>query len=227
MRVRLYGGFTILRISICALVMLGIFLVKWISDSYNLIGYPVASYYSLSENYTIPFSYVNRSTKLDKSTLINLQNFKFIINHDRCQSITPIILILIHSAPQNFAKRNFIRTTWGGKLRYTSTFFLVGFSKKYNYLINQENLYYKDLIQGNFIDSYRNMTYKHAMAFKWVIYHCPGVKYVLKLDDDAYVNMNALLKYAKYDIPPFTPTNFIFCDVIKGTKVGLLYIQQI
>jgi hypothetical protein len=38
------------------------------------------------------------------------------------------------------------------------------------------------------------MTYKHIMALKWVVYFCPGVRYVLKTDDDTFVNTPVLIR---------------------------------
>lgn len=34
--------------------------------------------------------------------------------------------------------------------------------------INEESERYHDLVQGNFVDSYRNLTYKHVMGLKWI-----------------------------------------------------------
>ena len=70
--------------------------------------------------------------------------------------------------------------------------------------LESENDRYHDLLQGSFKDTYRNMTYKHIMALKWVLYYCPGVRYVLKSDDDTFVNtpvlMQALAQVVHYSI---------------------------
>jgi hypothetical protein len=48
------------------------------------------------------------------------------------------------------------------------------------------------------------MTYKHIMALKWALYYCPRVRYVLKSDDDTFVNtpvlMRALAQVVHYSI---------------------------
>lgn len=46
-----------------------------------------------------------------------------------------------------------------------------------------------------------------------------GTKYLLKLDDDVFVNIRVLLKYSINNKPPFTSTKFILCNVIQDTKV--------
>ena len=108
----------------------------------------------------------------DESTLIDLKSFKFIMNHDMCNKSQPLLLIMIHSAPGNLKKRNVIRETWGQESSLVTTLFLVGWSEEYQVELEEENMKYRDLIQGNFLDVYRNMTYKHVMALKWATYHC-------------------------------------------------------
>ena len=61
----------------------------------------------------------------------------------------------------------------------------------------RENYHHRDIIQGNFIDSYRNLTYKHAMGLKWVKYFCNGADYVLKTDDDNYINIFGVIRFLK------------------------------
>lgn len=60
--------------------------------------------------------------------------------------------------------------------------------------LESENDRYHDILQGSFKDTYRNMTYKHIMALKWVLYYCPEVRYVLKSDDDTFVNTPVLMR---------------------------------
>lgn len=110
----------------------------------------------------------------DKSTLIDIKNFRFTINHDPCNRTHPLLLMLVHSAPENFLKRNIVRETWGQQSTDVALLFLVGSSDEHQTSLKVENRKYKDLIQGNFRDAYRNMTYKHVMALKWATYHCPS-----------------------------------------------------
>ncbi|CAK9293523.1 unnamed protein product [Gordionus sp. m RMFG-2023] len=48
---------------------------------------------------------------------------------------------------------------------------------------------YRDIVQGNFVDSYQNLTYKMIMGFKWIVSRCPKADYILKIDDDVYVDI--------------------------------------
>jgi hypothetical protein len=88
--------------------------------------------------------------------------------------------------------------------------------------LESDNDQYHDLLQGSFQDAYRNMTYKHIMALKWALYYCPGVRYVLKSDDDIFVNtpvlMHALsqvVHYSSVGLWQFKTRNQIACLLSK------------
>lgn len=63
--------------------------------------------------------------------------------------------------------------------------------------IDDEEATYNDIIQGNFVDSYHNLTYKHTMALKWFSENCPHVKYLFKIDDDVFVNIPGTYGYLR------------------------------
>ncbi|XP_014362624.2 uncharacterized protein LOC106714171 isoform X1 [Papilio machaon] len=53
---------------------------------------------------------------------------------------------------------------------------------------------YGDIIQEGFIDSYNNLTLKSIMMLKWVTNNCnESVRYILKTDDDMYINVPNLV----------------------------------
>lgn len=49
------------------------------------------------------------------------------------------------------------------------------------------------LKKGLFIDTYNNLTLKTISALEWSWTHCSRVQYVLKTDDDVYINTPVLL----------------------------------
>ncbi|XP_055621807.1 beta-1,3-galactosyltransferase 9 [Toxorhynchites rutilus septentrionalis] len=175
--------------------------------------------------------------KDDYTSLIDLKHFKFIINYRNCseserrkrESVrnnslkgderrSPLVLILVHSAPTNWYNRNTIRDTWGQYDPRAKLVFLLGAvnSSALQRRIQQENRLYDDIVQGNFVDAYRNMTYKHVMALKWFTYHCPDAKYILKADDDVFVNTPVL-----YDVLESTTQRrkLLFCQEINRAAV--------
>lgn len=58
--------------------------------------------------------------------------------------------------------------------------------------IEQENRNHSDIIQLNMMDSYENLTLKTVSILDWVVDYCPRVQFVLKVDDDVYVNVRNL-----------------------------------
>ncbi|XP_046546685.1 uncharacterized protein LOC124256765 isoform X2 [Haliotis rubra] len=125
-------------------------------------------------------------------------NFPILINHEglckssgRSQNLQ--LLMLISSAPGNYQARSTIRQTWGAKCRDSDTMkclFVVGLasSSEDNDKILLENDHHGDILQIGFKDSYSNLTYKTVSSLKWASKHCYNANYIMKTDDDMYVN---------------------------------------
>ncbi|XP_022221316.2 beta-1,3-galactosyltransferase 5-like [Drosophila obscura] len=138
----------------------------------------------------------------DEAHLIDFGNFSYIIEQLPCESDTKG-LIIVHTAPDNHEKRSVIRETWGGVNSPSGSplrlIFALGNiqNSSLESAILDEQAQYGDLLQGNFIDTYSNITYKHVMALKWFNYHCNSAQFLLKVDDDIFVNAPLLLKNLK------------------------------
>ena len=115
---------------------------------------------------------------------------------------TPRILIAVHSAYKNVITRRLIRQSWG------QSSYLCKFSAKLLFFIAQsrgrpltslreELKQHDDVITLDFIDSYLNLSRKSVESMRWINKHLPDVKYVLKQDDDAFVNMTKLTRALK------------------------------
>ncbi|GIY17387.1 beta-1,3-galactosyltransferase 2 [Caerostris darwini] len=111
------------------------------------------------------------------------------------------LLVLVCTAVPNSLQRQTIRETWGSvassmnNTGYVRLAFLVGATSNplYQQQLEQESLQYSDIVQQNFLDSYQNLTLKSVMLLKWVSEYCPDVQFVMKTDDDMYVNINNLV----------------------------------
>ena len=119
------------------------------------------------------------------------------------------MVILIHSHHPHTDRRAAIRSTWGGAVRTGSwpnerrnrscaglqLAFVLGLHRDpgLNDLIAEEHARHDDIVQGSFADSYQNMTLKSLLGLKIVDERCPGVRYLLKTDDDMVVNLPYLL----------------------------------
>ncbi|KAH9400967.1 hypothetical protein TYRP_002549 [Tyrophagus putrescentiae] len=128
------------------------------------------------------------------------------------------LLILVHSATDHFAQRVAIRefssssqSRFGGQ--HWRTVFVLGKTAANNSsierAISEEHRSFGDLLQGDFLDSYRNLTVKHLFGLGWTVQQqqqqqqqkCSSIRAVLKVDDDIFVNyyrLAALLKQSNF-----------------------------
>lgn len=56
-----------------------------------------------------------------------------------------------------------------------------------------ESRRFDDILQGDFLDTYRNLTFKHLMGLRWAVNNCKHLQYIIKMDDDIVINMYGLL----------------------------------
>ena len=115
------------------------------------------------------------------------------------------VIVFVISAPSHFDQREAIRQTWlrhlknPPKERYSDVpLDLIGFAfsigltndEAIQKQIEEENKKYSDILQIGMIDTYYNLTVKVAGLMNWVHKNCKDVDFVLKTDDDVYVNVN-------------------------------------
>ena len=107
------------------------------------------------------------------------------------------LVILVKSAVPYNQLRYVIRQTWGRGIRNMGMVyaFLLGFMSEYQRYLDSEANSFHDIIQENFVEAYRNNTYKTIMAYNWVVQYCPIAEKILLLDDDVYLNIKMLSLY--------------------------------
>ncbi|XP_068234800.1 uncharacterized protein [Palaemon carinicauda] len=180
------------------------------------------------------------------TSLLDLQDFRY--NHDAVGTCSPsrlYFLFLVHSRPDHFRQRQAIRATWGGYKTLedgwvTRTVFMLGEgvggggeagekNEDRNQpggldvagLVEQEADRHGDLVVGSFHDHYHNLTYKHVMALKWAATKCPHANYIVKADDDAFIDVPGLKSLLERtfgtDSPP--QQRLLACNVLPaGTE---------
>ncbi|XP_045162176.2 beta-1,3-galactosyltransferase 1-like [Mercenaria mercenaria] len=135
-------------------------------------------------------------------------NFDYLINNRNIcktsgsdQNID--LFMMIFTEHVNFEKRQTIRQTWltiaNGNTANVRYVFLLGKVKDELLTkdVAQENILYQDILKEDFVDTYENQTLKTIMGFKWIAKYCRTAKYVMKSDDDTFINVPNLLKYIK------------------------------
>lgn len=98
-------------------------------------------------------------------------------------------------------------------------------------LLNESEVY-GDIIQESFIDSYNNLTLKTIMMLKWVNHNCDGrVKYIMKCDDDTFVNVPNLLQVLLGGTVPLYKASIPFYDrntvAVKSAKNRLVQVRRL
>ena len=122
-------------------------------------------------------------------------------NADFCKSHTNLrYIIYVHTSPANVERRENLRKTWANPDLFmdgrTKVVFMLGLAEdaKSKEIIQNEIATYGDIVQGDFIDEYNNLTTKGIFGLKWLTYHCANAEYAIKADDDAFVNPFKLMR---------------------------------
>ncbi|XP_076101093.1 beta-1,3-galactosyltransferase 5-like [Mytilus galloprovincialis] len=146
--------------------------------------------------------YMNVSTIKLMDPLVHKHRYTSLLNTGTtCTEKHVFLLVLVYSATYKFDERHVIRETFGSMSQYDyrhiKYVFVLGqtMNDTQQKEIEQESVKYRDIIQGNFIDSYRNLTYKRVFSLFWVNRFCNNVMYVIKIDDDITINIPVLIPY--------------------------------
>lgn len=144
-----------------------------------------------------------------RETKVNPYLYDFVLSPRSLCDRETFMIILVHSHHPNTERRTAIRNTWGSvtlngtwpnladaigeKIKLV---FVFGTHKDagLNDLIREEWQKFDDVVQGNFMDSYQNMTLKSLLGLKLVSQHCAAAKYLFKNDDDMFINVPYLVK---------------------------------
>nr|XP_028604512.1 beta-1,3-galactosyltransferase 5-like [Podarcis muralis]XP_028604513.1 beta-1,3-galactosyltransferase 5-like [Podarcis muralis]XP_028604514.1 beta-1,3-galactosyltransferase 5-like [Podarcis muralis] len=111
-----------------------------------------------------------------------------------------VLLILVTSAPGNAESRQVIRRTWAAQEKPQpypwQVVFLVGrgAGEEASRQIQQEQEDFGDVLVGNYLDTYRNLTLKVLHGVRWALGRCRP-SYLLKTDDDCFVNTEWLPEF--------------------------------
>ncbi|XP_046542565.1 beta-1,3-galactosyltransferase 1-like isoform X2 [Haliotis rubra] len=163
--------------------------------------------------------YLSLKDTEDADVLDNLHQYKFSINSQNCRGRLSVVAI-VHTAMYHVKKRQKIRQTLRGSSEHGSLLTVVFFvgqtiNASLQAEVKRESKEYRDIVQGNFIDSYHNLTHKHMMGYHWVLTYCKHVRYVIKMDDDVVLHTNNVLRYL---LSNPVPDGNILCFLIVHSK---------
>ncbi|KAH8022873.1 hypothetical protein HPB51_006231 [Rhipicephalus microplus] len=109
--------------------------------------------------------------------------------------------VVVVSAVDQIERRQAIRRTWGRDLKLrgnNSLVFLLGKAEntEQQRRVFEESGEHFDIVQGEMWEGYRNLTVKSVQALHLATTHCRQASFLLKTDDDTFVNCCQLLKTA-------------------------------
>ncbi|KAI8793233.1 beta-1 3-galactosyltransferase 1 [Biomphalaria glabrata] len=122
------------------------------------------------------------------------------IDPDLCRRSDVLdIIVVVHTAPANLARRQRIRDTFGNEANFLPFHVRVAFllgrteNRTLERMLWFEHATYNDTVMGDFLDDYHNLSLKGVMGYRWASQYCVNSKFVLKIDDDVIINMYKLL----------------------------------
>lgn len=109
-------------------------------------------------------------------------------------------VIVVLSCRRNFLQRKLIRETYGtvkllNNVQILAVVFMLGSmdapdeTQTDNTELEIEMAQFGDLVMGDFVDTYRNLTSKSIMSYDWLVSYCPEADILVKTDDDVVLNI--------------------------------------
>ncbi|XP_036453939.1 beta-1,3-galactosyltransferase 2 [Colossoma macropomum] len=136
--------------------------------------------------------------------VISPSTYRYILNQPKlCERRNPFVVFMIPVTGEDSESRSAIRKTWGQdnllpNVDITRLFFIGQPSEPNPNLekhLQKESNAYGDIIQMDFLDTYRNLTVKTMMIMNWLATYCPSAQYAMKVDADIFINVPYLVHY--------------------------------
>ena len=112
------------------------------------------------------------------------------------------VVMVIYSGILNQEARRVIRDTYGkkkllNKFNIHHVFVIGKFSdgeinQNWNKVVKEQEKY-QDIIIGDFVDTYSNLSYKGLTALKFINKYCLKAKWVIKVDDDVLADIPTVM----------------------------------
>ena len=118
------------------------------------------------------------------------------------QSKSWVLLAAVYSSPEDEVMRKAVRETWGQYLNIVSKSQLLFFISRPNEKttrdkLSEEESTYKDIVQLDFIDSFKNQSLRSISIFQWVVNSGNKAQFFLRADVKAFVNIPKLVDLIK------------------------------
>ena len=151
--------------------------------------------------------------------VIDVTSFQYPIDIGPCKIRDKGLFTGVVSASPNFKRRRDIRRTWlrhlndkrmmeaNNSINVVGFGFILGQTNDTHVQtrIEKESRAHGDILQVQIMDEYFDLAVKGVTFYNWLNKNCARVDFVLKVDDDVYVNIRQLVSLLTQR-PPFHPS---------------------
>ena len=138
-----------------------------------------------------PKSFYRTRDEVESTRIFNIQP-------ELCSSNSTGISIFVISTANSLPRREMLRSTWVKYARQKGicVYFLIGLDKSQQIQeeIHLEAKEHQDIIQGNFIEYYYNLTLKSISMLRWANTYCKQDHFIIKVDDDIVFKIDWFLE---------------------------------
>ncbi|XP_001355264.2 beta-1,3-galactosyltransferase brn [Drosophila pseudoobscura] len=138
--------------------------------------------------------------------LLNLTDFDYLLPSDVCRHVDKellaVLIVTSYAGHDSLraAHRQAITQSKLAEMGLQRVFLLAALPLREHFFtqaqVINEQTRFGDLLQGNFVEDYRNLSYKHVMGLRWAAGECEGrTKFIIKLDDDIIYDVFHLRRY--------------------------------
>ncbi|KAI8116813.1 hypothetical protein FF38_04155 [Lucilia cuprina] len=163
--------------------------------------------------------------------LLNLTNFEYLIENRLCHSykkeLLAILIVTSYAGHDELrsAHRQAISQTKLSDLGIQRVFLLAAVPEREHFItqsqLQNEQKRFGDLLQGNFKEAYRNLSYKHIMGLKWSATECRKARFIIKIDDDIVYDIFQVKRYLdalELENPTLTSSSHLLAGYILDAK---------
>ncbi|XP_005185586.1 beta-1,3-galactosyltransferase 5 [Musca domestica] len=186
------------------------------------------------EEHKPPLQLINNfddARQVTSRPLLNLTQFEYLIDNDLCErfkkELTAIIIVTSYVGHDELraAHRQAISQTKLAEMGMQRVFLLASIPLREHFItqsqIFNEQQRFGDLLQGNFKEAYRNLSYKHVMGLEWAAQRCERAKFIIKIDDDIIYDVFHLKRYLdslELENLELTKSNEMLCGYVLDDK---------
>lgn len=149
---------------------------------------------------------------------MDVVNFTILPPRTVCEDVD--FLVVVHVRASDMNRRQRWRLTYGAErlrneFRYRILFSVgtVNETSAQSELAKEAAEYY-DILQADYIDAYRNLTFKNLAEFRYLCSVCPEKFEIVRMDDDVTWNVQKLSAFVRSK----ASNSGLHCEVIKNSK---------